>query len=105
MRLSRTCGSAHRKSGLVLSALMLCFVFTVAQSAAKVRRIAWNPREPLASRLLPDDEIVVVMRDDVSGGMVSNHYLSVKEVIEDAAVASHFVVVVDADRVDGVLRS
>jgi hypothetical protein len=54
------------------------------------------------NRLLPDDDIVVVVRD-LSGGVVSNRYLSVKDVIEDAAFVSDFVAVVQADRIDTAL--
>ncbi len=64
--------------------------------------IPWDPSRPIASRLLPDDEVVVVVKN-MSEVVVSRGYVTVQDVIEDAAVASDFVVVIDADSVEGVL--
>ncbi len=84
-------GSLVRVNGAVTSA-----------QRVDVRRIPWDPTKTLRRRLLPSDQTVIVERDS-SDILISNRYLSVSDVIEDAAVMSALVAVVNVDRVEGVL--
>ena len=76
----------------------------LAQSEPRVRELPFDPSHPIASRLLPNDEVVTIRNDGETGlSVVSNKKLTVRQVIEDAAVGADLVVVLDVEITDGVL--
>src|SRR4051812_16293260 len=92
----------HLRAGLFIALLIYFGGVGSAQRSKHIRRLAEDPGRPIASRLLPDDEVVVVARDS-GDRMVSNRYLTIKDVIEDATIVSNYVVVLRAARVEGQL--
>ena len=75
----------------------------VAQAAPRVRRLFWASDLPIAARLLPDDEVVVVKVGGDVDLITPRKLLTVKQVIADAAVRADLVAVIDVDVVDTML--
>jgi hypothetical protein len=93
-------------SALVHVGLSIIVASTVlGQSATpKIRELIWSRTQPVASRLLPDDEVVVI-RDirDADLVIVPRTPLTIRQAIEGAAVDSEAVAIVHVELVDGVL--
>lgn len=75
-----------------------------AQSShPRVREIPWDPLTPIARRLLPDDEVVIIRPFDGDDVITPGYKLTVHDVIEDVALRSDIVAVIDVEAVNGVL--
>jgi hypothetical protein len=85
---------------LVLSSIGIGYS-SGAQVESRIRTIDYGTREPIASRLLPEDEVVMIHREfDVA---VPRPDATVSDVLKDAVQRSDVVAIVDIHEVSGRL--
>jgi hypothetical protein len=96
------------KAALVVGAVSLA-VLTGARSSVfvqsrqlRVREIPWN-LTPIAGRLIPGDEVVVIRSLEHGDVSTPGRKLTVKEEIEDLALRSDIVAVIELETIKGVL--
>jgi hypothetical protein len=87
-------------AALVLSSMGIGYS-SGAQVESRIRTIDYGTREPIASRLLPEDEVVMIHREfDVA---VPRPDATVSDVLKDAVQRSDVVAIVDIHEVSGRL--
>jgi len=103
--LSSVVAMSNRTTCLAIAVLVLGTLNAstpLAQVRARVRGIQDDPRRTIESRLLPDDQVVIVSRPE-GVAAVRVQSVSKKEVIEEVALGSDAIVVVECKRVDSVV--
>jgi hypothetical protein len=68
----------------------------------RVREILWDPLTPIARQLIAGDEVVIIRPID-GDAITPGVRLTVKQVIEDVALRSDIVAVIDLDTIEGLL--